>query len=101
MKKFNKIFVCGISRTGTKSLGDFLEKFDLKVVHNGGRVFNPMQLDQIDIVFFELCVSITVCMQNKTNIDTKVITRPMNESISGMIPVTARPLNIAPEAAFA
>ena len=25
MKKFNKIFVCGLSRTGTKSLGDFLE----------------------------------------------------------------------------
>ena len=50
MKKFNKIFVCGISRTGTKSLGDFLEKFDLKVVHNGGRVFNPMQLEHIDVL---------------------------------------------------
>ena len=31
MKKFNKIFVCGISRTGTKSLGDFLKGFDLKI----------------------------------------------------------------------
>jgi hypothetical protein len=50
MKKFNKIFVCGISRTGTKSLGDYLQLFDLKVVHNGGRVLNPTQLDHIDVL---------------------------------------------------
>jgi len=31
MKKFNKIFVCGISRTGTKSLGDYFKLLDLKV----------------------------------------------------------------------
>ena len=46
MKKFNKIFVCGISRTGTKSLGQYLTKFDLKtVVHHGGRLASPIQIE--------------------------------------------------------
>ena len=50
MKKFNKIFVCGISRTGTKSLGDYLQLFDLKVVHNGGQVLNPSMCSEIDVL---------------------------------------------------
>tara|TARA_B100000902_G_C26870100_1_gene697295 strand:- start:11 stop:148 length:138 start_codon:yes stop_codon:yes gene_type:complete len=41
MKKFNKIFVCGLSRTGTKSLGDYFKLLDLKTHHNGGQVLNP------------------------------------------------------------
>ena len=48
MKKFNKIFVCGLSRTGTKSLGDYLKLFDLTVVHNGGQIANPLKIENID-----------------------------------------------------
>jgi hypothetical protein len=50
MKKFNKIFVCGISRTGTKSLGQYLTKFNLKTVHHGGRLASPIQINKIDVL---------------------------------------------------
>jgi len=50
MKKFNKIFVCGISRTGTKSLGDYFKLLDLKVQHNGGQVLKPSLFSEIDVL---------------------------------------------------
>jgi hypothetical protein len=50
MKKFNKIFVCGLSRTGSKSLGDYFKLLDLKVQHNGGQVLNPSLFSEIDVL---------------------------------------------------
>lgn len=50
MKKFNKIFVCGLSRTGTKSLGDYLKLLDLKTLHNGGQVLTPSLFSEIDVL---------------------------------------------------
>lgn len=50
MKKFNKIFVCGLSRTGTKSLADYLQLLDLKVHHNGGQVLNPSLFSEINVL---------------------------------------------------
>jgi len=50
MKKFNKIFVCGLSRTGTKSLGDYLQLLGLKVRHNGGQIFNPDNILNVDVL---------------------------------------------------
>ena len=50
MKKFNKIFVCGLSRTGTKSLGDYFKLLDLKPHHNGGQVLNPSLFSEIDVL---------------------------------------------------
>ena len=50
MKQFNKIFVCGLSRTGTKSLGDYLQLLGLKIRHNGGQIFNPYEIQNIDVL---------------------------------------------------
>lgn len=50
MKKFNKIFVCGLSRTGSKSLGDYFKLLNLKVQHNGGQVLNPSLFSEIDVL---------------------------------------------------
>lgn len=50
MKKFNKIFICGLSRTGTKSIGDYLQLLGLKIRHNGGQIFNPYEIQNIDVL---------------------------------------------------
>ncbi len=50
MRKFNKIFICGLSRTGTKSLSQYLRELNLNVVHNGGRVYDPAFIKDIDVL---------------------------------------------------